>query len=364
MINFLSISSIFSSAWSIVVAILVLLFMVTIHEFGHYIVGKKLGFKINEFSIGFGPAIFKRKMKSGEFFSIRVLPLGGYCAFDGEDEDSPSEQSFEKQAPWKRILVLIAGAFMNFFVTLLIVIVTFVFIGQYTYKVAEVLPIVEGQNISAENSLQKDDFLLSINGKQIYVGSELSAGLAKANQNGDKFVEMEIIRNGERQIKKIELRDYIVEGKVDGVTKTETRHGLGMLQGSDVVKFGFFESIGRANVYCFKMAGEVLGVLGQLFTGKLGIDALGGPITTISITAQIAASGLRALLEIVAMIGVNLAVFNLLPIPALDGSKVVFTVVEWIRGKPINRKVESYIHFAGLIFLFGFAILVDVLRWI
>ena len=102
--------------------------------------------------------------------------------------------------------------------------------------------------------------------------------------------------------------------------------------------------------------------LGELLTGKLGLEAMGGPITTIQVTSQAATSGMLSFLNIAAFIGVNLAVFNLLPIPALDGSKVVFCLIEWIRKKPINRKVETIIHLVGIIFLFGFAILVDLLQ--
>ena len=104
--------------------------------------------------------------------------------------------------------------------------------------------------------------------------------------------------------------------------------------------------------------------LGELLTGKLGLNAMGGPVTTISVTAQAASSGLLQFLNIAALIGVNLAVFNLLPIPALDGCKVIFCLIEWIRKKPVNRKVETLIHFIGIIALFGFAILVDILQWI
>ncbi|MBQ5801872.1 MAG: site-2 protease family protein, partial [Clostridia bacterium] len=127
-------------------------------------------------------------------------------------------------------------------------------------------------------------------------------------------------------------------------------------------KFGFFESLGRAFVYAFRIAGSIFTVLGQLLTGALGLNAMGGPITTISVTSKLASQGLLQFLEITAYIGVNLAVFNLLPIPALDGSKVVFTTIEWVRGKPVNRKVENALHFAGLFLLFGFAILVDLLH--
>ena len=126
--------------------------------------------------------------------------------------------------------------------------------------------------------------------------------------------------------------------------------------------FGFFETIGRSFVYSFQIGGTIFKVLGQLFTGGLGLSAFGGPITTIRLTSEIASRGLQSFLEIAAYIGVNLAVFNLLPIPALDGSKIVFTVIEWIRGKPINRKVEAVIHAVGFVLLIGFAILVDLLQ--
>ena len=129
-------------------------------------------------------------------------------------------------------------------------------------------------------------------------------------------------------------------------------------------QFGFFETLGRSFAYSFKIAGSIFKVLGELLTGQLGISALGGPITTISMTSQMVSRGFRSFLEIGSFIGVNLAVFNLLPIPALDGSKVVFTAIEWVRGKPISRKVEAIIHAVGFILLLGFAVLVDFLQFI
>ena len=134
--------------------------------------------------------------------------------------------------------------------------------------------------------------------------------------------------------------------------------------GNTSYRFGFFETLGRSFVYSFKLAGSILKTIGELLTGKLGISAVGGPVTSISMTAKTAATSFRDFLEITALIGVNLAVFNLLPVPALDGSKVVFTVIEWIRGKPISRKVEAIIHAVGFVFLLGFAVLVDILQFV
>ena len=127
-------------------------------------------------------------------------------------------------------------------------------------------------------------------------------------------------------------------------------------------KEGFFQTLGNSFAYSVKIGGTVFRSLGELLTGKLGMDAMGGPITTIKVTSEAASASAESFLNIAAFIGVNLAVFNLLPIPALDGCKVIFCLIEWIRKKPVNRKVETIIHFAGLIFLFGFAILVDLLQ--
>lgn len=358
-----TISSAFSSVLYAVEALAVLLFMVTIHEFGHYVAGKKLGFKINEFAIGFGPAIFKREMKSGELFSVRALPLGGYCAFEGEDEESASEKSFEKQAPWKRIIVLLAGAFMNFFVTVLIVIVTYTASGQYVFTVGRVLPNDVGETTSQEYILHENDVILAVNGYDIYMPTELTNALKIAAETPEKPVSLEIVRNGERITVEAKIRDYVLSYEDDDGKTVETHAtGLGIIQSSSLYRFGFFESVKRANVYCFKMAGEVLSVIGQLFTGKISLDSLSGPVSTITITAEIASYGFRQLLEIITLIGVNLAVFNLLPIPALDGCKVLFTVIEWVRGKAINKKIEGIVNFAGFVFLIGFAIIVDLIK--
>ncbi|MBQ4053789.1 MAG: site-2 protease family protein [Clostridia bacterium] len=148
----------------------------------------------------------------------------------------------------------------------------------------------------------------------------------------------------------------------DKTTKDKLVNGGGLIPTD--VKEGFFDTIGHSFVYSFKIGGTVLRSLGELITGKLGMDAVGGPATTIKLTSEVASNGWQDFLSIAAFIGVNLAVFNLLPVPALDGCKVIFCIIEWIRKKPVNRKVEAIINFAGLIFLFGFAILVDILQFV
>lgn len=380
--------NVLKSVGSIALAVGILLAMVTVHEFGHYIVGKLLNFKITEFSVGFGPAIFKkRSKKSGELFALRVVPLGGYCAFDGEDEydeeqekeaeaepqeeqkeqeeyPEPKGERFNDQAPWKRILVLVAGATMNYLLALLLLVIMFAGIGRPVYSVVVEKPeqdaaAVAVQTDISEHGLQTGDHILKINGKDVYMITDYMDAIS-----GEKAgAEIPVLVSVEG---KLITRTLVLAADANFANMSDTQtllkamniYGLFTVTESQ----GFFPSIGHSFVYSFKIGGTVLRSLGELLTGKLGINAMGGPVTTISMTAQAASSGLMSFLNIAAFIGVNLAVFNLLPVPALDGCKVIFCLIEWIRKKPVNRKVETIIHFVGIIFLLGFAVLVDLLQ--
>lgn len=413
---------------SVLLAILILLAMITVHEFGHYIVGKLLNFRINEFSVGFGPALFKHKnKKTGELFSVRLIPLGGYCAFDGEDgiaaeegnSEAPAEapeeafeefrepqtaafeeemkdglpeaerliqassttlrptgEPFTKRPPWARILVLVAGAFMNYIFAVVLILIEFFACGQTLIAVYEVAP-AEGEY--AAYALADEDIILEADGRGVYLTTDLLAALHGKNK-GD-MVEFTVSRVTERTeegraVRREEMTvTVMLRADVGDASSADTAllwQAIGAAQDEEgnymmanaVMKFGFFETIGRSFTYSFKIAGSIFRVLGELLTGRLGLDAFGGPITTISMTAQVAAQGLRYFLEIAGYIGVNLAVFNLLPIPALDGSKVVFTAIEWIRGKPIPRKIEAVIHAVGFVLILGFALLVDILQFV
>lgn len=402
MINqLLSFASAMKSVGGIVLAIVILLVMVTIHEFGHYVAGKLLNFKINEFAVGFGPAIFKkRSKKTGELFALRVVPLGGYCAFDGEDEFSepekptesepfeemkesvaeqneggrvemkpendypePKGERFNDQKPWKRIIVLVAGATMNYILALFLIVLMFACIGRPMYQVVEKPADTEATSVLLQeetlSGLQAGDVILKIDNHNVYMITDYMDALdgKKAGENVDVLV----LRDGKKQTIMMTLAinaDFVNMSDTNTLLYSMDVYGLAPV----TVKQGFFQSIGHSFGYSVRIGGTVLRSLGELLTGKLGLEAMGGPITTIQVTSQAATSGMLSFLNIAAFIGVNLAVFNLLPIPALDGSKVVFCLIEWIRKKPINRKVETIIHLVGIIFLFGFAILVDLLQ--
>lgn len=409
--NLLAFADVMQKVWGILLAILVLLAMITIHEFGHYIAGKALKFKINEFSIGFGPALFKkRSKKTGELFAVRLIPLGGYCAFDGEDgtgeeenaENKPlplskSEQPFEEltvetiekqekpeekereerkvpqgkkfneQAPWKRIIVLVSGALMNFLLALVLLIIM---TASYGVPMCIVMP-ADFKNDGTDEvpyasweteTLAPRDIVLELDGKDVAmitdfveilngktVGEQLTVLVLRKAEDGEwKEKEVSVSLVGDGAFKDMADVDAIV-------------NSLGLKAYTTTLKRGFWETLGGAFSYSGDMATSVIKTLGQLLTGGLGVDAVGGPVSTIAATAQAAKSPLNFLYT-ASFIGVNLAVFNLLPIPALDGSKVIFCIIEWIRKKPINRKVEAAIHFAGIVLIFGFAILVDLLK--
>ena len=420
-------ASTMKSIGGVLLAILILLAMVTVHEFGHYVAGKILGFKINEFSVGFGPALFqKRSKKTGELFAVRLIPLGGYCAFDGEDEDDeelpdqavektweepfeelqgktekdggrdalnapaatfetqeiaenqdndgaaeeypePQGGRFNDQPPWKRIIVLIAGATMNYLLALILIVVMFACIGRPVFEVQKTPASAEttAAQVSADADVfvwETGDVILEIDGKIPYMITDY-IDILEGKKAGEK-VPVLILRDGQEQTVQLTL---VQNASFANMTDTQTLlRAMGFTKGDSLInraqKDGFWETIGNAFGYSFKIGGTVLRSLGELLTGKIGMESMGGPVTTITVTAQAASSGWSSFLSIAAFIGVNLAVFNLLPIPALDGCKVIFCLIEWIFKKPVNRKVEAIIHFIGIIFLFGFAILVDVLQ--
>ena len=361
--------SVMNSILYIFIALLILMFMITVHELGHYVAGKILKFKINEFSIGMGPKLFSRKnKKTDEVFSIRLIPLGGYCAFEGEDEEKVTEFAFNNQKPWKRLIVLFSGAFLNFVSAVIIVIIAFSIFGntlpqvdvsleQHSIAEVEGIQVIE----TSPNKFEKGDIILEVDGKPLYLSVDISKRIDRAPES----CSVKVLRNGEEIVLTDIRKSNYYYTDDSGVVKTGYGWGISMsLGGPEVPKvdYSFGQALAKSVPYCLRTAGFVLETLGQLITGVLGIDQIGGPITTIDITSQVVQTGIGNVLMLITLISVNLAVFNLLPIPALDGSRMVFVVIELIAGKPVNRKVEGIIHLVGIILLFTFVILVDLLR--
>ena len=431
MLNLLcDVTSVIRTVGHVLLALVVLLFMVLIHETGHYTAGKILGFQINEFAIGMGPKIFSKKKKNGEVFSVRIFPLGGFCAFEGEDADKDNPRAFNNQKPWKRLIVLFAGAFFNFVSAILIAIIAFSCYGDTVAKVSTVYDYAPTENLQ----LQSGDIIYKINGRRVFVLDNISRYMTDGEMKftvlrateGGKYVSVELdgIQKGNFTsaiVSKIDCavdpsngrelqagdtiyklngyslgqkgdfekyRNAAIQASLETCTLTVSTgdktydytvatsdiangkfvvaesaySGVGMAIRYDKHRFNFGESLLRAFPYCGEVGMLVLRTLGGLITGAVGVDQVGGPITTISLTTQVVSTGLANILMLIVLISVNLAVFNLLPVPALDGCRMVFVLIEWIAGKPINRKVEAYINAIGLILLIVLMVVIDLLK--
>lgn len=337
---------------TLVLALAVLLLMILIHELGHYTFGKIFKFKINEFSIGFGKAIYKKTKKNGEIFSVRVVPLGGYCAFEGEDEaNNESEGAFNTQKPWKRLFVLLGGVLFNFISAILFSIILTSVIGTGIPKVGT----IEGVNAQY---IQTGDEIVEINGeKPSFVNGGM--GFLLMNLDDSKPVSLVINRDGQEIRQDIYLQEF--KDKLG-----DKYYAIG-IKDYEYQKYSVGEAILYAVPYTCEMAWDCLELVWDLITGKLDLSYVGGPITTIDLMSDSMAVenkvDLTSIILLLPLLAVNLAVFNALPIPALDGARIVFVLIEWIRKKPINRDLEGKIHFWGLIALFSFVILIEVLQF-
>lgn len=350
-----SVAGVFTSFGYIILAIVVLMVMVMIHEFGHYSAGKLLKFKINEFSIGFGKAIFSKTKKNGEKFSVRIVPLGGYCAFDGEDqEEGESDTAFNKQAPWKRLIVLAAGATFNFLSAIIFSFILLLSVGNGTRVVTNVT-----YNGTYNEQIQVGDVITAVNGHNVgWVSGDLSTLTSSIDVGQD--ITLTILRNGKKQ-KIVVQKSVFVNTDSEGNETETTAIGI---QSGKFAKLNFGQALVQATPFTWNIATETVKSFGQLITGKISIKNVGGPATTIDMISTYARQSWELLLLLLPLIAVSLAVFNILPITALDGARMVFVLWEWITKKPVNRNVEGWIHTVGLVILFAFVIVVDIIHFI
>ncbi len=341
----------------ILFAILLFGFLIAIHEFGHFIVAKACKVKVNEFSIGMGPLIFS---KQGEetLYSLRLLPIGGFCAMEGEDGDSDDERAFSKAAVWKRFLILVAGSAFNFLTGVIIILC--VYAGAVSYTEPVLAGFMDGFPLVGEEYLMEGDEIYSINGKRVLLYSDVSTILSVENS---QTVDVIVRRDGEL----MELEDLplvLREYEQDG--ETVWRYGLYFesheASFADKLKLGVYTSVNfvRNVFWSFEM----------LFEGAAGFNDLSGPVgivKTMSDVGEASATVADAFLNLFyfgAFIAVNLAVMNLLPIPALDGGRIFFLVLNslclLLFKRQIPEKLEGTIHFVGIVLLFMLMIAVMV----
>lgn len=319
-------------------AIVVFMLVVLIHEAGHFTVAKLSGIKVNEFSIGMGPKIYQ-KQKGETKYSLRAIPMGGYVAMEGEEENSNDPRSFNNVSVGKRMAVVIAGAFMNFILAIVAFSIVAAIIGSPTNKIGQILP----NSPAANAELQIDDKILEVNGIKTEKWQQ-TLEMISSTKEGES-VNLLIERDGKTFEKKI---------------KSEYKDGRAVIGiGSKVEKnVGIAIKVGFANTWM--IVKSVFTVLQRIFTGDFSMKMLAGPVGVISMIGQETSKGVIYLINILAVISANLGVMNLLPIPALDGGKFVFLLIEKIKGSPISEKVEYALSMAGFAFLIGIMLYVTV----
>ena len=329
---------------TILFAILLFSFLIFIHELGHFVAAKLSGVQVNEFALFMGPAIWKKQV--GEtLYALRCIPIGGYCAMEGEDGGSDNPRSFDKAAWWKRLIILVAGAAMNFVSGLALLGICYAPAEAFITPVISI--VEEGCSLAEGNGIQVGDKLLELDGEKIYVSGDFETILSL---NGGTTHDLVVERNGERVL----LEDVTMERR----------------EFADGVRFGFSFTLVEATFsekvsYVWNTALDTVRLvrlsLQMLLTGQAGISDMSGPVGIVQMmseTAEASPSKLDALLNMIyfgGFIAINLSVMNLLPIPALDGGRVagllITTAVEKVIRKKIDPKYEGYLHAAGMILL-------------
>ena len=313
--------------------------VIFIHEFGHFAVAKLSGIKVNEFSLGMGPRVFG--FKKGETdYSLRALPIGGFVAMEGEDEESDEENAFNKAPVQSRIAVVVAGAVMN----LVLGFVVLVFLtSQQSAITSRTISMFHDGATTQQSGLQVDDEIIAVNGRRCYVANDLIYEFART-QNG--VADLTVRRNGEIvKLNDVEFETYTDE---DGIKQMVIDFYVYPQEKT------FSSVINEAAKWTVSLARMVFLSLVDLVTGNVAINQMSGPVGIVTVISEAASLGLNNVLMILAMITINLGIFNLVPFPALDGGRLLFLLIELLRGKPINQKYEIIVNTAGMFMLLTF----------
>lgn len=330
---------------NILIAILMFCLLVFVHEFGHFAAAKTVGIKVNEFSIGMGPLLIHRKRGETDY-SLRAFPIGGYCKMEGEDEDSEDERAFNRKPAVAKAFVIIAGSFMNILTTVIILSMVFAYAGTLTTTLDEV---VEGHPASLAG-IQSGDEIITINGENYNSWAGIVAAISESE--GDT-IEITVLRNGSE----VTLISRVIVNE-------EGRRVIGIIP---EISHSALLGIKNAVLTTGTMLGAMGEFFGQLFTGQASASNVVGPIGIVSIIGQEAKTGLINVVFLMAMISLNLGVVNLLPLPALDGGRLLFIVIRTLSGGRISDETEARIHTFGMILLLGlmlFLIFKDTLQFI
>ncbi|MDO5717534.1 MAG: RIP metalloprotease RseP [Tissierellia bacterium] len=315
-----------------ITSIIVFLLVILIHEFGHFAVAKAVGIKVNEFSIGMGPSIYSKQAEE-TLYSVRALPIGGYVAMEGEEEATSDPRSFNNAPIFKRILVVAAGAFMNFVLAIVVLVIIGLSLGSATTTIADFTE----ESTAKSAGIISGDRIISIDGNEVDSWQEI---INLISSSKSEKLDIGINRDGENKVFKVDRGE---EGKIGIISKTERSF-------SGAISYAF-STIAFITVEIFKF-------FQRLFTGSVSFNEVSGPVGIIVQIGTAARTGILNVLLLLAFININVGIFNLLPIPALDGSKIVILIIESIRKKPMPQEKEGLINLIGFVLLIGLLIVV------
>lgn len=332
----MSLSSIWNTVYPILIAILFFELIIIIHEGGHYFAARLMKIKVNEFSVGMGPKIFQFTRK-GTKYTLRWILFGGYCSMEGEDEESDDKNAFVNKKVWQRIFVVVAGAVMNLilgFVIVLIIVCSQNLVG--TTQVAK----FDDAAVSSQSGLQVGDTIKSIDGMRVYTTNDVQTGLSRSP---DGTVDMVVTRDGKDVDLQVEFETDEYEGTQYIVMDFWLR-GVEKTFGNVIVQT-FKESVSYARMVFLSVH--------DLLTGRYGLSDLSGPVGAVSVVSDAVKTSVYSMLRIMALLTINVGLFNLFPIPALDGWRFFVLLAEGITRKKLPAKAEYIINAVGLVLLLG-----------
>jgi regulator of sigma E protease len=341
-----ALNSIASGVPQILLALLVFGALVFVHEFGHFIVAKLSGIKVTEFALGMGPAIISRK-RGETLYTVRIFPIGGFTAFEGDEEESADPRAFNREKRWKRALVLIAGSAMN----LLLGLILLGILSANTEMFGTTIISGFSEGSASSEWLMVDDNVQRINGHRVRTDNDM---LYELSRDRDGVMEIEVLRRnalGEQEVLRLEGVAFAMRD-LGGISVPIIDFGV----------YGVRPTIGRVISNTFNLTGSVVkqvwGGFTDLLTRRYGVEQLSGPVGMTTEIGKAASYGWRNLFTLIAIITVNLGVFNLLPLPALDGGRLIFLGIEAVRRKPINPRYEGYVHAVGFFLIVGLIVVV------
>ncbi len=340
-----------TALWTAVAAVLIFCILIFVHELGHFMAAKGLGIRVHEFAIGMGPKLWQRK-KGETLYSVRLLPIGGFCALEGEDQASSDEKALSNKPAWVKLIVMAAGAFMNLLLGLLLL---FLLYGTAEGVVVPKIATVEAGSAAESSGLSAGDEIISLNGRRVHIASDL---YWEMSQLTGEETEVVVRRDGEKRV--LTFTPQMQEGvAVLGIRLTQAENNIWL-----TVKTGVCSTVFYARV--------VIDTFLDLIRGRVAFSNMSGPVGIVSeigsavqATAETGWAGFLNLLQLTVLLTINLGVFNLLPIPALDGGRIFFVLVEIIRRKPLPPEKEGMIHMVGFALLILLSIVIaymDVLK--